>query len=516
MDNRLLTIAIPTYNRAALLDKCLAAIATQFATVATQVEVLISNNAATDHTRDIAEKYRTIFPLFRYQENETNIGPDLNIAKCFELAETKYVWIFSDDDILLPGTLAPIVQILASNELGVLYVTPTWYVKEIADATIPNEPFTCRVYDDQLEFLAQVHYWVTFITGNIVNKSLIDGLPIIYQFKGTNLMQLGWTIPAIFKAQHNAKVSSLVVLGRAPEGIEYRFFKVFSLNLNAILFSLIKGGFIPPAARDIINRKLITDFFPPSLVAGRKSSPTEKPFVTLFQAFKSYPEFWRVLAPAFVKPYYAGPVAKMKQRVKQLILRSFAKLSSATANAKAQASAAQLRAFGVNSQLPTQHVISGPQYISIGRRFRALDNLRIEVHTPAAGDEAAPQVVIGDDVQIGYDCHISCLTQVVIGNAVHIGNRVSISDNTPDDRASVRRLRPASRDLVALGSITIGDNVLIEDGAIVCSGVQIGEFAIIKAGTVVNYDVAAHTVLTSKPTQEIDSLLAQEQIKFRK
>lgn len=505
MDNRLLTIAIPTYNRAALLDKCLAAIAAQFVSVEQQVEVLISNNAATDHTREIVEKYRVVFPLFHYHENETNIGPDLNIAKCFELAETKYVWIFSDDDILLPRTLVPLVQELLANELGLLYLTPTWYSKDIADATIPDEPFRCRVYEDPLEFLKDVHYWTTFITGNIINKSLVATLPVIYQFKATNLMQLGWTIPAIFKAQRNAKVSSFVILGRAAEGVDYRFFKVFSLNLNNILFSLIRSGIIPPVARDIINKKLITDFFPPSLALGRKFSPTEKPLATLFKAFKGYPEFWKVLFPAFIRPYYAGPVARAKQGAKSLILRSFAKLSSATANAKAQASAAQLKAFGVNSQLPGQHMLIGLQYISIGRRFRALDKLRIEAHELAFG--AVPQVVIGDDVQLGYDCYISCVGQITIGNAVCIGNRVAIADNAPDDRPAARHLLPASRGLLGGGSVRIGSNVLIEDGVSIYPGVQIGEFAIIKAGAAVRADVPAHAVVAGSLTQETANIL---------
>lgn len=47
------------------------------------------------------------------------------MAQAFQLAETKYSWIFSDDDFLLPGQLGHIVGILEQEEIGSLFLQPT-------------------------------------------------------------------------------------------------------------------------------------------------------------------------------------------------------------------------------------------------------------------------------------------------------------------------------------------------------------------------------------------------------
>jgi glycosyltransferase involved in cell wall biosynthesis len=57
MSRPVLTIAVPTYNRAALLDLCLGRIIEQVRPYGDMVEVLVSNNAATDHTKDVIAKY---------------------------------------------------------------------------------------------------------------------------------------------------------------------------------------------------------------------------------------------------------------------------------------------------------------------------------------------------------------------------------------------------------------------------------------------------------------------------
>src|ERR1035438_7055720 len=45
----------------------------------------------------------------RYIRNTQNIGADANFLQCFEQALGKYVWLFSDDDLIVPGGLAKIL-----------------------------------------------------------------------------------------------------------------------------------------------------------------------------------------------------------------------------------------------------------------------------------------------------------------------------------------------------------------------------------------------------------------------
>ena len=57
LDKPLLTIAIPTYNRASYLDLCLSRIFNQLSKKEPLVEVLISNNNSSDNTEEIVNRY---------------------------------------------------------------------------------------------------------------------------------------------------------------------------------------------------------------------------------------------------------------------------------------------------------------------------------------------------------------------------------------------------------------------------------------------------------------------------
>ena len=58
----LLSICIPTYNHAELLDQALARLTSLPAFASGDVEVVLSDNASTDGTRAVGERYAAAFP----------------------------------------------------------------------------------------------------------------------------------------------------------------------------------------------------------------------------------------------------------------------------------------------------------------------------------------------------------------------------------------------------------------------------------------------------------------------
>lgn len=106
-----LSICIPTYNRAHLLEFCLATVLPQVARYAGLVECVVSDNCSTDHTQAVLEA--SAAPLLRVHRNESNIGIIANITRCAsELAAGQYVWLLGDDDAVCAGALDRIVQLL--------------------------------------------------------------------------------------------------------------------------------------------------------------------------------------------------------------------------------------------------------------------------------------------------------------------------------------------------------------------------------------------------------------------
>ena len=67
---KLLTIAVPCYNSAAYMKKCIESLLPG----GEDVEIIIVNDGSTDETREIAEKYRDVYPGIVKVVNKKNGG----------------------------------------------------------------------------------------------------------------------------------------------------------------------------------------------------------------------------------------------------------------------------------------------------------------------------------------------------------------------------------------------------------------------------------------------------------
>ncbi|MTJ13033.1 glycosyltransferase family 2 protein [Anabaena sp. UHCC 0187] len=112
--NPVLTIAIPTYNRAALLDKQLTWLAKSIKGFESECEIIVSDNCSEDNTQEIVKKWQSFLPTttFHINKNSENVGVMKNIAYCIKAATSKYVWTISDDDIIADNTISYLINTL--------------------------------------------------------------------------------------------------------------------------------------------------------------------------------------------------------------------------------------------------------------------------------------------------------------------------------------------------------------------------------------------------------------------
>lgn len=115
--NRLLTIAIPTFNRAELLDRQLAWLAAAIQGFESKCEILVFDNCSTDKTPKVIENWQPIFAKTKFisKRNRENIGAVRNIASCIQKATSKYVWTISDDDKIFDCTIAYLINVLQKS-----------------------------------------------------------------------------------------------------------------------------------------------------------------------------------------------------------------------------------------------------------------------------------------------------------------------------------------------------------------------------------------------------------------
>src|SRR5690349_17462512 len=101
-----LTIAIPTFNRANYLEMNLGRLVDECSCIAPgTIEIIVSDNHSTDTTPEVVARAIERGLPIRYLRNAMDIGSDANIAQCFNEATGHYVQIMGDDDLYAKGRL---------------------------------------------------------------------------------------------------------------------------------------------------------------------------------------------------------------------------------------------------------------------------------------------------------------------------------------------------------------------------------------------------------------------------
>ncbi len=107
----LFTIALPVYKRTDFVKSALDSCYKQ--TVPCRV-LLIDNNSPHDDFKTILESYKS--PLFSYHRNPETVPQDENFNNCFRYAETPWVTILHDDDMLHCQFSETVQQLLTRYE----------------------------------------------------------------------------------------------------------------------------------------------------------------------------------------------------------------------------------------------------------------------------------------------------------------------------------------------------------------------------------------------------------------
>ncbi len=118
-----LSICIPTYNRAAYLDRCLKSVSANIRSGLKQpVEVIVGDNASPDNTAEVVQQFQRSLENLRYYRNARNIGLIPNYRKIIGAAEGVYLLILTDDDWLVDGGLEKVMAAIEGNpDVGYIF-----------------------------------------------------------------------------------------------------------------------------------------------------------------------------------------------------------------------------------------------------------------------------------------------------------------------------------------------------------------------------------------------------------
>lgn len=119
--NAILTIAIPTYNRNDQLHANLTRLLPQ---LTSECKLLILDNQSAYPVAETLKELLAGYPLLDVAliRNRHNIGGAANVLRCFELCETEWLWVLSDDDAVKPNAITLILENIA-HHYDCLYLT---------------------------------------------------------------------------------------------------------------------------------------------------------------------------------------------------------------------------------------------------------------------------------------------------------------------------------------------------------------------------------------------------------
>ena len=163
MTTPLLSICIPTYNRAQHLRNCLHSIAIACPQVRDKIEICISDNGSDDDTPAIIANHQIDAPV-RTARNTTNQGIPMNFLKVVGLATGQFAWLVGDDDIIVPDGLTRMVQMIETHpQVDFFFVNALHHTTENVLAQpqpfdphslpSPLERFSRRTLEGPLPFL---------------------------------------------------------------------------------------------------------------------------------------------------------------------------------------------------------------------------------------------------------------------------------------------------------------------------------------------------------------------------
>lgn len=119
------SVGLPIYNGEEYVEEAIKSILGQ---TFEDFELILSDNASTDRTREICLDYASMDKRVRYYRNGVNLGATLNYNMTFELSRGRYFKWAAHDDLISPEYLSECISVLKADPGCVLAFPETTYM----------------------------------------------------------------------------------------------------------------------------------------------------------------------------------------------------------------------------------------------------------------------------------------------------------------------------------------------------------------------------------------------------
>jgi glycosyltransferase involved in cell wall biosynthesis len=213
------SVIIPTYNRAELLRSAIESARNQ---TFKDLEIIVSDDKSTDHTREVVESFKD--PRIKYVLNEGKKGPSATRNTAILVSEGEYIAFLDDDDEWLPDKLQRQVELLdysLSNICGIY--SNRLFIDRKSDKILSDDPGTEKHQGNllyQLMIKSPIHTSTVVIRKSCLDEIGLFDETISYMEDRDMWIRLSmkWDFEYISKPLTKAYVHGFAHLSRNLEG----------------------------------------------------------------------------------------------------------------------------------------------------------------------------------------------------------------------------------------------------------------------------------------------------------
>lgn len=252
----LLSICIPTYNRADILKDTLSRIVS-YKSFVDDVELVISDNCSTDHTQEVCEAFASQYENVRYYRNEVNIH-DRNFISVLDKANGLYLKLINDSCYPTEEGIAFMKTVIREHSSS---QTPLFFTNGWARPK-EEELIKCSHLDD---YIHHVSVMVTFNNLFGVWKQTWDSIEHKERFASLKLQQVDWTFGIVSKGGaliYNRHILEITTVLRKVDRRGYNYFEVLLDNYYGIMQGYADQDLISQETIDNDKRHFLKHFRP--------------------------------------------------------------------------------------------------------------------------------------------------------------------------------------------------------------------------------------------------------------
>lgn len=152
-------------------------------------------------------------------------------------------------------------------------------------------------------------------------------------------------------------------------------------------------------------------------------------------------------------------------------------------------------------------VVMGKLKMTLGQNCRVAGMMTISGRT---SPDFSPELVVGDNVDLGWGSSIAVGRRIVIGNNVRLAPGILLLGYPGHPLDAEARARGDADTDEQVGDIILEDDVWLASRVIVSAGVKIGRGTIVAAGSVVTRDLPPYSLAAGAPAVVKKSLQPSE------